>query len=66
MLQKVIIVKCSIIQIFYRISLLLSIFRVEEYWDPQMEGLEQIVITRQIPCIHILLSFDEIDPKTPG
>lgn len=40
--------------------------RVEEYWDPQQEGLEQIVATRKIPSIHILLSLDEIDPKTPG
>ncbi|XP_053690302.1 serum response factor homolog B [Sabethes cyaneus] len=40
--------------------------KVEEYWDPQQEGLEQIVATRKIPSIHILLSLDEIDPKTPG
>lgn len=42
------------------------IFRVDEYWEPQIEGLEQIVATREIPCVHILLSLDEIDPKTPG
>lgn len=41
-------------------------FRVDEYWEPQIEGLEEIVASRQIPCIHILLSLDEIDPKTPG
>ncbi|KXJ73336.1 hypothetical protein RP20_CCG016040 [Aedes albopictus] len=40
--------------------------KVEEYWDPQQEGLEQIVATRNIPSIHILMSLDEIDPKTPG
>ncbi|XP_058838234.1 ribonuclease P protein subunit p25-like protein isoform X2 [Topomyia yanbarensis] len=40
--------------------------KVEEYWDPQQEGLEQIVATRKIPTIHILLSLDEIDPKTTG
>ncbi|XP_055533933.1 ribonuclease P protein subunit p25-like protein [Wyeomyia smithii] len=40
--------------------------KVEEYWDPQQEGLEQIVATRKIPSIHILLSLDAIDPKTAG
>uniref|UniRef100_A0A1Q3F483 DNA/RNA-binding protein Alba-like domain-containing protein n=1 Tax=Culex tarsalis TaxID=7177 RepID=A0A1Q3F483_CULTA len=40
--------------------------KVEEFWDPQQEGLEPIVATRNIPSIHILLSLDEIDPKTPG
>ncbi|XP_021695645.1 ribonuclease P protein subunit p25-like protein [Aedes aegypti] len=40
--------------------------KVEEYWDPQQEGLEQIVATRNIPSIHILMSLDELDPKTPG
>lgn len=40
--------------------------RVEEFWDPQQEGLEPIVATRNIPSIHILLSLEEIDPKTPG
>lgn len=40
--------------------------KVEEFWDPQQEGLEPIVATRNIPSIHILLSLDEIDPKTAG
>lgn len=31
-----------------------------------LEGLEQIVVKRQIPAIHILVSLDEIDAKTPG
>lgn len=42
------------------------IFRVEEYWEPQLEGLEQIVATRQIPCVHILLSLDKLDDNTLG
>lgn len=41
-------------------------FSVEEYWEPQLEGLEQIVATRQIPCIHILLSLDKIDENILG
>lgn len=40
--------------------------KVEEIWEPLLEGLEQIVVKRQIPSIHILVSLDEIDPKTPG
>ncbi|XP_035785713.1 uncharacterized protein LOC118463326 [Anopheles albimanus] len=40
--------------------------KVEEFWDPQQEGLEQIVAKRNIPCIHILTSLDPIDPGTPG
>ena len=31
-----------------------------------MQGLDQIIVTRQIPAIHIFLSLDEINPKTPG
>lgn len=45
---------------------MLIYFRSEEFWNPQQEGLEQIVATRKIPSIHILMSLDEIDPKTPG
>lgn len=39
---------------------------IEERWEPQMEGLEQIVANRQIPCIHILLTLDVIDDNTIG
>lgn len=41
-------------------------YRVEEYWESQLEGLEQIVATRQIPCIHILLSLDKLDENVLG
>lgn len=40
--------------------------RNEEYWDPTLDGLEPIVVKRNIPCVHILMSLDEIDSKTPG
>ncbi|XP_052892384.1 ribonuclease P protein subunit p25-like protein [Anopheles moucheti] len=40
--------------------------KVEEYWDPQEDGLEQIVAKRNIPCVHILTSLDEIDSTVPG
>ncbi|CAH2238721.1 ribonuclease P protein subunit p25-like protein [Pararge aegeria] len=33
---------------------------VEEYWEPKVDGLETIVVKRQIPVIHILLSTEEI------
>lgn len=31
-----------------------------------MDGLEQIVVKRNVPCVHILMSLDEIDSSTPG
>ncbi|XP_045519553.1 ribonuclease P protein subunit p25-like protein isoform X1 [Pieris brassicae] len=34
---------------------------VEEYWEPKLDGLETIVVKRQIPVIHILLSSQEIE-----
>lgn len=40
--------------------------QVEEFWDPQQDGLERIVAKRNIPCVHILLSMDEIDTKVAG
>ncbi|XP_052872039.1 ribonuclease P protein subunit p25-like protein [Anopheles cruzii] len=40
--------------------------KVEEFWDPLQEGLEQIVAKRNIPCVHILESLDAIDAGTPG
>lgn len=40
--------------------------RVEENWVPIVEGLDDIVVKRQIPAIHILTSLDPLDPATPG
>lgn len=31
-----------------------------------LSGLEQIVVTRKVPAVHILLTLEPIDPKTPG
>jgi hypothetical protein len=47
-------------------NLYLSLFRVDEYWDPLLTGLDPIIVTREIPAIHIFLSLDEVDPKSPG
>ncbi|XP_053625116.1 ribonuclease P protein subunit p25-like protein [Plodia interpunctella] len=33
---------------------------VEEYWEPKLDGLETIVVKRQIPVIHIMLSIGVI------
>lgn len=41
-------------------------FRTEEDWDPLTEGLDPIVVKRNIPTIFIYLSLDEIDPKELG
>lgn len=40
--------------------------RIEEYWDPVLKGLDQIVVARRIPAVHILLSLDAIDSNTIG
>jgi ribonuclease P/MRP protein subunit RPP25 len=45
---------------------LLFHFRVEEYWEPKEEGLDQLVVTREIPTIHILLSREPLDQNEPG
>lgn len=31
-----------------------------------MKDLDPIIVTRQVPAIHIFLTLDNIDPKTPG
>ncbi|XP_049958307.1 ribonuclease P protein subunit p25-like protein isoform X1 [Schistocerca serialis cubense] len=40
--------------------------KVEEYWEPQMENLDTLVVIREIPTIHILLSKDPLDKNEPG
>ncbi|XP_002005010.2 ribonuclease P protein subunit p25-like protein [Drosophila mojavensis] len=39
---------------------------VEEHWKPQMDGLEEIVVNRKIPTLHILMSLDELDDSIDG
>lgn len=52
--------------VLLEINILLIFLRVDEYWKPQTDGLEQIVASRQIPCIHIWQSLDAIDDLTRG
>lgn len=40
--------------------------RVEEYWEPAVEGLERLKVNKDIPAISILLSKDELDKSEPG
>lgn len=40
--------------------------KVIEYWDPLIETLDQLKVTREIPTIHILLSKQPLDPKLSG
>lgn len=42
------------------------ILRIEEYWEPLLSGLDEIVVTRSVPSIHILLQLDEIDQQILG
>ncbi|XP_044264835.1 ribonuclease P protein subunit p25-like protein isoform X2 [Tribolium madens] len=44
---------------------------VEEFWDPVIPDLDQIVVKRKLPMIHILLSletlsFEESGYQAPG
>lgn len=34
--------------------------RVEEFWEPKMDGLVTLVVERRVPTIHILLSKELI------
>ncbi|KAF5272234.1 hypothetical protein FQA39_LY01316 [Lamprigera yunnana] len=39
---------------------------VQEFWDPKVPDLEQIVVERKLPMVHILLSLTELDPNELG
>uniref|UniRef100_A0A1B6LT18 DNA/RNA-binding protein Alba-like domain-containing protein n=2 Tax=Graphocephala atropunctata TaxID=36148 RepID=A0A1B6LT18_9HEMI len=40
--------------------------KVKEYWDPLIEDLDPLVVIRELPTIHILLSKDPLDTSLPG
>lgn len=40
-----------------------SIFRVNEYWDPIIPDLDQLVVKRKLPLIHICLSAEKLSDK---
>ncbi|ESP01926.1 hypothetical protein LOTGIDRAFT_225039 [Lottia gigantea] len=40
--------------------------KIEEYWEPKMEGLERLRMNKNIPEIFILLSKDPLDSSEPG
>ncbi|KAB0795494.1 hypothetical protein PPYR_12333 [Photinus pyralis] len=39
---------------------------VQEYWDPKIPELEQIVVERKLPMIHILLSKEPLNSQELG
>ena len=45
---------------------MLSASRVEEYWEPQFEDLDRLVVVREVPTIHILLSKEPLNTAEPG
>ena len=45
---------------------ILTASRVEEYWEPQLEDLDRLVVEREVPTIHILLSKDPLNSAEPG
>ncbi|XP_046367841.2 ribonuclease P protein subunit p25-like protein [Haliotis rufescens] len=40
--------------------------RIEEFWEPKMEGLERLKVNRDIPAISILLSREPVNTSQPG
>ncbi|KAL3831505.1 hypothetical protein ACJMK2_023246 [Sinanodonta woodiana] len=40
--------------------------RIEEYWEPKVEGLERLKVNKDIPAISILLSKDPLDSSEPS
>ncbi|XP_041365738.1 ribonuclease P protein subunit p25-like protein isoform X2 [Gigantopelta aegis] len=40
--------------------------RIEEFWEPKLEGLERLKVNRDIPAISVLLSKDPLDKLEPG
>ncbi|XP_052095495.1 ribonuclease P protein subunit p25-like protein [Mytilus californianus] len=40
--------------------------RIEEYWEPKIEGLERLKVNRDIPAISILLSKEALDSTDLG
>lgn len=50
----------------YETVYFMNICRVEEYWDPFFPELDQIVVKRKLPMIHIFLSVDPLDSKEDG
>ncbi|KAJ9585151.1 hypothetical protein L9F63_003042, partial [Diploptera punctata] len=40
--------------------------KVEEYWEPQLEDLDRLVVEREVPTIHILLSKDSLNTAELG
>ncbi|XP_014241498.1 ribonuclease P protein subunit p25-like protein [Cimex lectularius] len=40
--------------------------RCEEYWEPKISGLDRLVVNRDVPMIHILLSHEAINEGAPG
>jgi hypothetical protein len=40
--------------------------RVEEFWEPLLEELDPLVVVREVPTIHVLLSKDPLNTAEPG
>ncbi|RZC39887.1 ribonuclease P protein subunit p25-like protein, partial [Asbolus verrucosus] len=37
--------------------------KVEEFWDPVIPELDQLVVTRNLPMIHIYLTLESLDSE---
>lgn len=40
--------------------------RIEEYWEPKVDGMDRLKVNRNVPVITILLSKDPLDATIPG
>lgn len=41
-------------------------FRVDEYWDPILSELDQLIVKRRLPMIHIYLSTENLNTEELG
>lgn len=41
-------------------------YRIEEYWDPLLPELDQLVVKRKLPMIHIYLSMEPLNKDELG
>nr|CAG4641377.1 EOG090X0KMN [Eulimnadia texana] len=44
----------------------ISYVRSEEYWEPKLEGLDELKIVRNVPAVFALLSTQPLDSNEPG
>lgn len=44
----------------------LAWLRCDEHWEPLVEGLDELVVRRRVPVVHLLLSPSQLDSHLSG